>query len=97
MSEMQPQNTSDRRLSPDGETAPHVGGQITRRSSGAISVIIPTLNAADSLPATLQALTADRPSGLQLEILVSDGGSGDQTQAIAAAAEVTVIDRKSVV
>ncbi len=91
MSEMQPQNTSDRRLSPHGETAPHVGGQITRRSSGAISVIIPTLNAADSLPATLQALTADRPSGLQLEILVSDGGSGDQTQAIATAAEVTVI------
>jgi rSAM/selenodomain-associated transferase 2 len=50
-----------------------------------LSVIIPTLEAGDRLPATLSALTgAD-------EIVIVDGGSRDGTQAIAAAAGARVI------
>ncbi|MSO76902.1 MAG: glycosyltransferase [Alphaproteobacteria bacterium] len=45
-----------------------------------LSVVIPTLNAATTLPATLAALAAG-PVG---EIVVVDGGSGDGTAAIAA-------------
>src|SRR3984893_15621218 len=48
-----------------------------------ISVIIPTLDAAEELPGTLAALAE---SGLLREIIVSDGGSRDDTVAIAAAA-----------
>jgi rSAM/selenodomain-associated transferase 2 len=47
-----------------------------------ISVIIPTLDAAEELPGTLAALAG---SGLLREIIVSDGGSRDDTVAIAAA------------
>ena len=47
-----------------------------------ISVIIPTLNEADNLPATLEPL--QNIAGL--EIIVADGGSSDSTISIAAAA-----------
>lgn len=46
-----------------------------------ISIIIPTLNEADSLGATLQALT--RLQGRQVELIIVDGGSTDGTQEIA--------------
>ncbi len=45
--------------------------------------MIPTLNAASQLAATLDALAPERS---QLEIIVSDGGSCDETQAVARAA-----------
>jgi rSAM/selenodomain-associated transferase 2 len=47
-----------------------------------ISVVIPTLNAADELPGCLAALDG---SELIAEIIVSDGGSCDETVAIAQA------------
>ena len=53
-----------------------------------ISVIIPTLDAAEELPGTLAALAE---SGLLREIIVSDGGSRDDTVAIAAAAGAHVV------
>jgi rSAM/selenodomain-associated transferase 2 len=53
-----------------------------------ISVIIPTLDAAEELPETLTALAG---SGLLREIIVSDGGSRDDTVAIAAAAGARVV------
>lgn len=55
----------------------------------ALSIIIPTLNEADALPATLANLAklADRPA----EIILVDGGSSDETCAIAAAAGLTVL------
>lgn len=51
-----------------------------------VSVIIPTFNAAQRLPATLAALAPASISGLVREVIVSDGGSSDETAAIAEAA-----------
>lgn len=48
-----------------------------------LSVVVPTLDAAATLPATLGAL---QPAPLPLEILVVDGGSNDGTAAIARSA-----------
>ncbi|WP_028586018.1 TIGR04283 family arsenosugar biosynthesis glycosyltransferase [Desulfogranum mediterraneum] len=52
-----------------------------------LAVIIPTLNEAANLPATLAALAAAAPT----EILVVDGGSTDQSCALAAEAGARVI------
>jgi len=48
-----------------------------------LSVIIPTLNAADSLPACLDALLPAALKGVVSEVIISDGGSTDETAAIA--------------
>ncbi len=48
-----------------------------------LSVIVPTLDAAATLPATLAALAAAREDGLLREVLVVDGGSGDETVEVA--------------
>ena len=42
-----------------------------------LSVIIPTRNAQESLPAALRALKEGALPGLIREVLVADGGSGD--------------------
>jgi rSAM/selenodomain-associated transferase 2 len=44
-----------------------------------LSVIVPTLDAAATLPATLAALEPARDDGLLREVLVLDGGSADET------------------
>lgn len=51
--------------------------------SAPISVIIPTLNAAHTLGATSDALLPGLTSGLIRELVISDGGSTDQTHEIA--------------
>ena len=56
-----------------------------------ISVIIPTLNAAPHLPRTLQSLVAGVIGGLVKEVLVVDGGSEDETLAIADAAGCAIV------
>ncbi|SMX42584.1 TIGR04283 family arsenosugar biosynthesis glycosyltransferase [Maliponia aquimaris] len=56
-----------------------------------ISVIIPTLNAADHLPACLGALGEGLQAGLIRELVVSDGGSQDATRAIAEAAGARLV------
>ena len=48
-----------------------------------ISVIIPTLNAQDSLPSLLSSLYEGVAAGLICEVIVSDGGSSDETCKIA--------------
>ena len=55
------------------------------RSSTAppLSIIIPTLDAAAALPATLAALAEGQERGLIREVLVADGGSRDATVALA--------------
>lgn len=61
------------------------------RSSSPLSVIIPTLDAAAILPAAFGALGEADRSGLLREIVVADGGSGDDTVAIAIAAGAHVL------
>ena len=56
-----------------------------------ISIVIPTLNAATSLPRCLHALMEGLGQGLIREVIVSDGGSHDQTVAIAQAAGARVV------
>ncbi len=51
-----------------------------------LSIVIPTLNAADDLPACLQSLMEGVVAGLVKEMVLSDGGSTDATLAIADAA-----------
>ncbi len=48
-----------------------------------ISVIIPTLNAAQALPGCVAALMEALHEGLIREVIVSDGGSSDETQNVA--------------
>ena len=55
----------------------------------AVSIIIPTLNEAAALPATLNNLKALTPP--PLDIIVADAGSGDETVEIATAAGVRVL------
>lgn len=56
-----------------------------------ISVIMPTLNAAPHLPRALQALAAGVTGGLVKEVIVVDGGSEDETLAIAEAAGCMIV------
>lgn len=56
-----------------------------------ISIVIPTLNAQDALPACLQALMEGLHGGLIRELVISDGGSSDLTLDIAEEAGATVI------
>ncbi len=56
-----------------------------------ISVVIPTLNAGADLAATLGSLAPAAISGLVREVVVADGGSCDDTRAIAEAAGARVI------
>ena len=50
-----------------------------------ISIIIPTLNAEDALGGCLEALMEGLEAGLVHELIVSDGGSGDDTLRVAEA------------
>jgi len=56
-----------------------------------ISIVIPTLNAAAELGPCLAALTEGLRAGLIRELIVSDGGSGDGTLALAEAAGALVV------
>jgi rSAM/selenodomain-associated transferase 2 len=61
-------------------------GTIQERSS--ISVVIPTFNAAETLPEALAALGS---SALVREVIVADGGSSDETTADAGSAGARVV------
>jgi len=69
------------------------GRKRARRLS--LSVIIPTLNAADSLADTVAALALADRRGIDLEIVVADGGSTDSTLTVAEElnAKVVVAER----
>ncbi|MBE1284951.1 MAG: glycosyltransferase [Rhodobacteraceae bacterium] len=56
-----------------------------------ISVVIPTLNAGAELPGCLEALFEGLQAGLIRELILSDGGSCDQTIAIAESAGARIV------
>lgn len=56
-----------------------------------LSVIIPTLNAADTLGPTLAALTEGLSEGLIRELIITDGGSVDGIEALADAAGAVLV------
>ena len=56
-----------------------------------LSVIIPTLNAADELPECLQCLMPGLELGLIREVIVADGGSEDATARIAGDTGATLV------
>jgi rSAM/selenodomain-associated transferase 2 len=56
-----------------------------------ISVVIPTLNAATHLPRALEPLVCGAAEGLVKQVIVSDGGSADDSVAIAEAAGCDVV------
>lgn len=56
-----------------------------------MSIVIPTLNAAGELPASLQALVAGAVDGLVAQVVIADGGSEDETLAIADAAGADIV------
>jgi glycosyltransferase involved in cell wall biosynthesis len=62
-----------------------------RVMAGPLSVIIPTLNAAQRLPRALAPLVEGVSDGLIREIIVADGGSKDETLEIADAAGCMLI------
>lgn len=51
-----------------------------------VSIVIPALNAAQELPACLEHLMEGLGAGLIRELVITDGGSTDETRAIAQAA-----------
>lgn len=59
--------------------------------SAPISIVIPTLNAGQVLPATLQALIEGLHAGLIRELIVSDGGSTDATLEMADEAGAEIV------
>jgi rSAM/selenodomain-associated transferase 2 len=56
-----------------------------------ISIIIPTLNAAPSLPDTLARVMGGLSAGVVRELVISDGGSTDDIEALAGAVGATFI------
>lgn len=65
-------------------------GLQVKAGADVLSVVIPSLNAARELPATLSALAEGERLGL--ELIVADGGSTDGTPALAARAGAHVVD-----
>ncbi|MEZ5995109.1 MAG: TIGR04283 family arsenosugar biosynthesis glycosyltransferase [Hyphomonadaceae bacterium] len=60
-------------------------------SGGQLSVIIPALNAARHLPQTFAPLVRGVAEGLLKEVIIADGGSTDQTLAMADAAGCYIV------
>lgn len=67
------------------------GGYNSPNMSAPFSIIIPTLNAGAGLPATLNTLLPGLEAGLLREVIVSDGGSTDETLQMADDAGAVVI------
>lgn len=56
------------------------------------SIVIPTLNAADTLPATLDSLLSGLSAGVVRDLVISDGGSSDHTKKLADDVGATLVE-----
>ncbi|MDH3969177.1 MAG: glycosyltransferase, partial [Rhodospirillales bacterium] len=65
-------------------------GKTTRQPP--LSIVIPALDGAATLPATLAALEEGRRAGLIAEVILVDGVSSDSTVGIAAGAGARIVD-----
>jgi len=61
-------------------------------SEAALSIVIPALDAAGTLPATLAALEEGRCAGLVAEVILVDGASSDDTVGVAAGAGARIVE-----
>jgi dolichol-phosphate mannosyltransferase len=61
------------------EITAEVAGAVERQHSAQIAVIVPTLNEVENIDSLLAATLAQAAAGLNLQILVADGGSTDGT------------------
>ncbi len=59
-----------------------------------ISIIIPTLNAAEFLPQSAKSLDRARAEGLVKELIIADGGSEDETLKIAKTLNTKIVEGK---
>ena len=66
--------------------------QLRKNESVKLSVIIPTFNAADTLPATLKSLSSASKRGIALEIVIVDAYSKDETAKIAQGAGAKFVE-----
>ncbi len=57
-----------------------------------LSIVIPALDAAETLGAVIQAIKEGKDGAFAFEIIVVDGGSGDETAAIGAGLRARVIE-----
>jgi rSAM/selenodomain-associated transferase 2 len=60
-----------------------------------LSIVIPTLNAAAGLPATLESLAPAFLDGLAVQLVIADGGSHDSTLAMAEEAGADIVQTKA--
>ena len=60
-----------------------IDGAISKKHRIKLSVIIPTLNAAATLPETLISLTSAEQQGIDIDIIVVDAYSNDETRQLA--------------
>ena len=60
-------------------------------SQGLISVVIPARNEAGGIGELVRDVLAQRPAGMELEVIVVDDGSSDPTVGRARAAGATVL------
>jgi len=63
----------------------------TAQASAPLSVVIPALNSAADLPATLRALEEGKAAGLLREAVIADGGSDDATATVVASLGARVV------
>lgn len=71
--------------------SPAIGARRNVTDKPHLSIVIPALNAAQSLPSCLAALRLAERAGLPHEILIADGGSSDSTVALAKQAGAHIV------
>src|SRR5262249_34173501 len=64
---------------------------VAMMADGVLDIVIPALNAAAHLPATLASLEPARRNGMIRSVILVDGGSRDGTRALAAACGLCLV------